>query len=187
MTSTTVSTVSKHKELEELFKKYGFTDFKWIVPKHIVVSQWVRMKCVFGCGGYGKNASCPPNVPSVAECEQFFREYHDTVVFHFEKHVEKPEDRHAWTKHVNAELLKLEREVFLSGYERAFLLFMGNCSFCADCPGERAKCANPKLSRPTVEAMAVDVYTTVRKAGYPLHVLSDYSQPMNRYAFLMIQ
>jgi hypothetical protein len=27
----------------------------------------------------------------------------------------------------------------------------------------------------------------VRKVGYPIHVLSDYSQAMNRYAFLMIE
>jgi len=64
---------------------------------------------------------------------------------------------------------------------------MDNCSLCADCPGERAKCVNPQLSRPTVEAMAVDVYTTVRQIGYPIQVLSDYAQAMNRYAMLLVQ
>jgi hypothetical protein len=34
--------------------------------------------------------------------------------------------------------------------------------------------------------MAIDVYTTVRKAGYPIQVLSDYAQEMNRYAFLLV-
>ena len=28
--------------------------------------------------------------------------------------------------------------------------------------------------RPTPEALAVDVYTTVCACGYPIHVLSDY-------------
>jgi hypothetical protein len=32
----------------------------------------------------------------------------------------------------------------------------------------------------------MDVYTTVRKLGYPINVLSDYKQEMNRYAFLLI-
>ena len=187
MTSTSNGMTSAYGRLEELFKTHGFTDFKWLNPRNIVVSRWVRMKCMFGCKEYGENASCPPNVPSVAECEKFFLEYADSVVFHFEKQMEKPEDRHAWTQQVNSALLKLEREVFLSGYERAFLLFMDSCSFCVDCPGERAKCKNPKVSRPTGEAMAVDVYTTVRKVGYPIHVLPDYSQSMNRYAFLMIR
>lgn len=50
-------------KLEALFQKHGYTDFKWIEPKDIVVSQWVRLKCTFGCGEYGRNAACPPNVP----------------------------------------------------------------------------------------------------------------------------
>ncbi|MCP4351485.1 MAG: DUF2284 domain-containing protein [Desulfobacterales bacterium] len=174
------------KELEELFKKHGFEDFKWIEPKEIIVSQWVRMKCTFGCGDYGKNASCPPNTPPVSECERFFREYSNAVIFHFEKKVDVPEDRHKWSKKINSDLLKLEREVFLSGYERTFLLFMDGCSLCTECSEQRADCKNPKMSRPVVEAMAVDVYTTVRKVGYPIQVRTDYSQEMNRYALLMI-
>lgn len=178
---------SKRKKLEALFYKHGYTDFKWIEPEKIVVSQWVRMKCIYGCGEYGQTASCPPNVPSVSECERFFREYRETAIFHFEKKVEKPEDRHAWTKRVNAKLSKLERELFLSGYERVFLLFMDSCSICSECTGLREECKEPRLARPSPEAMAIDVYATVRQVGYPIEVLSDYSQKMNRYAFLMIE
>jgi hypothetical protein len=35
--------------------------------------------------------------------------------------------------------------------------------------------------------MAVDVFSTVRQIGYPIQVLVDYSQTMNRYAFLLIE
>jgi hypothetical protein len=35
--------------------------------------------------------------------------------------------------------------------------------------------------------MAIDVFATVRKLGFPIEVLSDYSQAMNRYAFLVIE
>lgn len=142
---------------------------------------------MYGCGGYGQVAACPPNLPSVSECERFFREYSDAVIFHFEKKVAKPEDRHAWTKRVNAKLSKLEREIFLSGYERVFLLFMDSCSICGECTGLREECKEPRLARPSPEAMAIDVYATVRQVGYPIEVLSDYSQKMNRYAFLMIE
>ena len=51
--------------LETLFSDHKFSDFKWIDPKEIVVAQWVRMKCMFGCSEYGQNTSCPPNVPSL--------------------------------------------------------------------------------------------------------------------------
>jgi predicted metal-binding protein len=176
----------KRKGLETLFQEHGFLDFKWIKPENIVVSQWVRMKCTFGCGEYARNATCPPNVPTVAECERFFKEYTDAAVFHFEKKVAKPEDRHVWSRKLNMKLSKLEREVFLSGYERAFLLFMDSCCICKECSGERGKCKVPRSARPSPESMAMDVFSTVKRIGYPIEPLTDYTQAMNRYAFLMV-
>jgi len=35
--------------------------------------------------------------------------------------------------------------------------------------------------------MAVDVFSTARRCGYPIQVLTDYDQPMNRYALLLIE
>ena len=138
------------EDLASLFHKYGFEDYKWIDPEKIIVSQWVRMKCMYGCGEYGHNASCPPNVPTVSECERFFSEYSAAVIFHFDKKVDKPEDRHLWSKKVNVKLAKLEREVFLSGYERAFLLFMDSCGICGECPaGSKEECKEPRLARPS--------------------------------------
>ena len=114
-------------DLEALLTEHSFLDWKWLHPKDIVVSLWVRIKCMFGCGSYGKNASCPPNVPSVSECRQFFDEYSAAVVLHFEKRVERPEDRHAWSREANRKLLDLERAVFLKGHQKVFLLFMDSC------------------------------------------------------------
>lgn len=177
----------RRKDLELLIQKQGYTDYKWIDPKNIIVSQWVRMKCMFGCGGYGENACCPPNLPSVTECERFFQEYNRAIIFRFAKKLDNPDDRHAWSRKVNLKLLKLEREVFFSGYERVFLLFMDSCNICAECVGEKDKCNEPRMARPSPEGMAVDVYSTVKQLGFPIEVRTDYSQEMNRYAFLMIQ
>jgi len=174
------------KRLETLFEKHGFFDYRWIEPDSIVTAQWVRMKCLFGCPDYGKSACCPPNTPSVDECARFFREYKTAAVFHFEKAVEKPEDRHDWSRGINGRLLELEREVFLGGYVKAFLMYMDSCGLCASCVGTRASCKNLKGARPSADAMAVDVYATVLRAGYPIEVLSDYKKAMNRYAFLLI-
>jgi len=35
--------------------------------------------------------------------------------------------------------------------------------------------------------MGVDVFATVAKFGYPIAVLDNYNQEMNRYAFLLIE
>ena len=180
-------TKKERQALDRMFQEKGYGDYKWIDPQKIVVAQWVRMKCMFGCGEYGHNACCPPNVPSVTECKRFFHEYQDAVIFRFEKAVAKPEDRHKWSKKVNIKLAKLEREVFLAGYERAFLLFMDSCGICADCAETREGCKEPRSARPSPESMAVDVYSTAKLFGFPIEVRTDYSQEMNRYAFLMIR
>ena len=177
---------SEINKFEELFHQHGYSDYKWIDPGEIVVARWVRMKCQFGCDEYGQTATCPPNAPSIPECEVFFREYRLAAVFHFSKEVGKPEDRHDWTQGLNLKLLELEREVFISGYRKAFLLFLDSCGLCDNCTGVKATCKQPYLSRPTPEGMGVDVFATVRPLGFPIEVLADYKQTMNRYAFLMI-
>lgn len=172
--------------LEAMFRRAGFEDFKWFPPKDTVVAAWVRMKCIFGCPDYGKIGVCPPNTPSVEDCSRFFQEYQRGVIFRFEKKVDKPEDRFPWTKKISLRLTALEREVFLSGKVKAFLLALDSCQLCKTCPGTRAGCKHALKARPTAEAMAVDVYSTVLRAGYPIEVLSDYDKAMNRYAFLLI-
>jgi predicted metal-binding protein len=174
------------KQLEALFEKHGFTDYRWIKAKDIKVSQWVRFRCQFGCSLYGKDGACPPNVPSIAECREFFSDYEDAVIFHLQKAVDKPEDRKPWSKEMSLKLIKLEREVFLIGCYKAFLASFDSCSLCVECGGTRLDCKNKTLSRPGADALGVDVYATVRKAGYEIEVLKNYTDTMNRYAFLMI-
>jgi predicted metal-binding protein len=176
----------KRPPLEALFAERGFPDFRWIDPAEIVVAEWVRMKCRFGCREYGRNAACPPNTPPVDECARFFREYKRAAVFHFAKTVDRPEDRHAWTRKLNLELVRLEHELFKSGYFKVFLLFFDSCGICLECAEDRMSCKEPKLARPTPEGLGVDVYTTVRKIGYPIDVLPDYDREMNRYAFMLL-
>jgi predicted metal-binding protein len=175
------------EKLEEILDAHPGLDYRWIDPREIVVAQWVRMKCTYGCASYGRNATCPPNAPAVEECRSFFGEYRRAAILHFRKAVDHPEDRHAWTAGVNRGLLGLERAVFLAGYPRAFLLFIDCCSLCAQCAGTLSECKNPGSPRPTPEAMAVDLFSTVAKVGLPLEVLRDYDQPMNRYGFLLIE
>jgi len=174
-------------ELENIFRKNGFNDFTWIGASDIVTAQWVRMKCAYGCGSYGMNAKCPPHAPSLEECRRFFSEYEQAVLFHFSLKVEDPESRGRLTGKVNRDLLKVERRVFLSDYRKAFLFFIDECQLCDKCPGIPEECRNPRLARPSPESFCVDVFATVRKYDYPIHVLKDYDQEMNRYALLMVE
>ena len=126
-------------------------------------------------------------VPSVAECRDLFREYDRILVMRLSTKLDDPKDRAEWCRKKNARLLKLEREVFLSGYHKAFLLEMDECRICKECSAARIDCKKPKLARPSPEALAVDVFNTVRSLGFPIDVLSKYDQTMNRYAFLLVE
>jgi len=178
--------MTNKKNLEKVFQNHGYSDYRWINPKDIVVSHWVRNKCRYGCPTYGTKGACPPNNPPISECRDFFKEYSTAAVFHFEKSFRDPKDRHKWTNRINLKLLKLERDIFLSGYYKTFLFFMDECSLCTKCTGTRLECKNKESSRPSPEGFGVDVFTTVRSIGYPIEVLKDHKQKMNRYAFLMI-
>ncbi len=177
----------EHAELERIFIEHGFENFTWIYASDIEVAQWVRMKCTYGCGSYGKKATCPPNAPSFEECRRFFQDYGTGVLFHFRKKLEDPEKRDIYTRKINSGLLKVERDVFLSDYRKAFLFFMDECQLCEHCPGTLLECRNPRMARPSPESFCVDVFATVKKLGYPIEVLKDYDREMNRYAFLMVE
>lgn len=168
------------------FSVHGFTDYKWIKAEQIVVAQWVRMKCMFGCDNYG-DASCSPNVPSVAECERFIREYEDAVIFHVVKTAGKTDYPRDWINGVNRRLVDVEKAAFFAGHYRAFGMVMAKCRFCDPCMRVRSKCQKPLESRPTPEGLGVDVFATVRKAGYEIEVINQPEACMNRYAFLLVE
>ena len=48
-------------------------------------------------------------------------------------------------------------------------------------------CKHSESARPSPEAMGVDVFSTVKPLGFPIEILSDYEQTMNRYAILLIE
>jgi len=173
-------------KIDDMLKSYGY-EYKWISGDDVVVSQWVRTKCMYGCPEYGTKGACPPYVPSIPDCREFMREYKKIAIIHFPKIIDDPEKRREWTKQVNSDLVNLERGVFLAGYHKAFMLTMGSCHICKECTRTRMDCVDKKASRPTPEAFGVDVFATARKCEFPINVLDDYGQTQHRYALLLVE
>jgi predicted metal-binding protein len=173
------------KKIESLIQKQDFAVYKWIDPKEIVVAQWVRVKCTFGCSDYGLG-TCPPNTPSVSECDKFFKEYKSGLIIRLSKFADKNSYPSDWSKGMTKKLLELERDIFLSGHQKAFLLNQTCCSLCKECSGSRLDCKDKKNSRPSPESFAVDVYQTVRNVGLEINVVADNPAEMNRIAILLI-
>ena len=173
-------------QIETLFTQKGFHDFKWIDPEEIIVAQWVRVKCMFGCSDYGLG-TCPPNTPSVEDCEKFFKEYSTAVILKISTLADKNHYPSDWSAKMTTLLLDVEREIFLLGHPKTFLLNQTCCALCKECPGNRHDCKDKKNARPSPESFAVDVYKTVHNAGMELEVVSENPSKINRIAILLIE
>jgi predicted metal-binding protein len=175
-----------YQAIEQILREHGYSDIKWMRGGDFIVSQWVRFKCMYGCPSFGQKGTCPPSAPSIAECREFFSEYEKVLAIHIPLKLADPEERNAWSRGINLDLLKVERRAFLAGFPKAFLLFMDECCICSECTGTLIDCKHPKQARPSAEALGVDVFGTVRKLGFPIEVLTHFSEEMNRYAFLLL-
>jgi predicted metal-binding protein len=174
------------EKIDPVVQKQGFTDYKWIDPKEIIVAHWVRVKCTFGCSDYGLG-TCPPNTPSVQDCDSFFKEYENGLIIRLNKFADKTAYPSDWSREMTNKLLEIEREIFLLGHQKVFLLNQTCCSLGKSCSGSRSECKDKKNSRPSPESFAVDVYQTVRNAGLEIHVVAENPSEMNRIAIVLVE
>jgi len=180
-------TKASMKKIEKIAREQGFPDFKWINPKQVITGQWVRMKCMYGCKSYGKRGCCPPEVPSVADCREFFDDYRWGLFIHVAPRLEKPEDRFPWGAEMTRKASALEREIFLADFPKAFAFPPAPCRVCESCSGTKKDCRLPMIARPALEAFGVDVYGTARRFGYSIHVVRNYDGQMDRFGLLLVE
>jgi len=172
--------------VDKVLHEHGFSDYKWIRPSDVPVSQWFSVKCMYGCPDYGRNASCPPNVPSVSECSRFLAEYEKAVLIHL--FCDSTLDgMREWVVRNQKELLKVEKTIFVEGMEKAFLLSFDNCNLCGTCAGNVVECRFPYMRRPTMEAFGIEVFTLVKMLGYGISVKKDTKESTDRFALLLVQ
>ena len=184
------------KDLETIAMEGGATAVKLISPKDVVVAQWVRNKCQVGCRYFAKRFTCPPYSPTPQETAEVLRSYNQALLIEFadryrDRLREEPE-RSMFHK----ALYNMERTAFLSGYEKALSYEGGPCILCKECPAEKLENPNPFLkreclrpgeARPAMEAAGIDVYSTVRRAGFELHVAQEKSGPFKAFALVLLE
>jgi predicted metal-binding protein len=162
------------KKIKNLCLAQKAKDAKFIESAQIVVGYWTRYKCQYGCGAYGKNLCCPPNAPTPGETKKILSEYSSALLVRFGNKVK-----------VTPAIAALEREVFLMDYYKVVGFGAGPCRLCDEC--SLSECRFPEEARPSMEACGIDVYATVRKSGFPLHVLTSEDERQNRYGLLLIE
>ena len=101
--------ISRSSLLREANAKFEAID----PSKDVVVSRWVRLKCMFGYTTYGHNAACPPATTNISETRELLGEYHLGVIVNVSATFGDSAERRPWSHDIQGELLKIEREVFV--------------------------------------------------------------------------
>ena len=155
--------------------KLGVRDVLVISPSDVTTAEWVRLKCRYGCGGYGQCLVCPPFTPTPDQMRKVLDAYTRAILIHFEPEAE-----------IKAMVAELERQIFLGGAWKAFGVGAGPCYFCKSCAVEEGQCRHPERARPSMEACGIDVFSTVRRAGLPIEVVRTTRQCPNYYGLILV-
>jgi predicted metal-binding protein len=156
----------------------GADDATIIDTGTIVTGPWVRWKCRYGCDGYDSSLCCPPHTPDYRETREMVDSYEKALLVHVTDDIKRSTD-------LTVIVARLERDIFLAGYYKAFALGAGPCSLCAECP--KGVCRHPAKARPSMESCGIDVFQTARNNGYTIKVLKGHSCRMNRFGVVLVE
>jgi predicted metal-binding protein len=153
----------------------GAVDAKVVPVDQVVVKDWVRWKCHFGCDSYGTSLMCPPHSPTPDDTRALLTEYEYALLFRVQPDA---------PKRLAADL---ERRIFLEGYPAALAFTSGSCKLCEQCNLHGGACVRPFEARPSMESCGISVFDTARNAGYEIAVLTSKDQRYLRYGLVLIQ
>jgi predicted metal-binding protein len=185
-TKTKKLSTAKQRDLERyrrLALKKGATFAKLISPRTVKTAEWVRMKCTFGCSGYGGYLTCPPHSPTPKQTRKMLKDYSAAllIAFQFDKASQRPRISRLSKRLV----VDLERTAFLDGYPKAYAMASGPCRFCRTCDVDSG-CKHPELARPSMEACGIDVFTTARRNGLKINVVRGYKDGVTYCNLLLV-
>jgi len=157
-------------------KDLGFRSARSIDVDSVHVADWAGQRCQFGCSEYGR-PRCPPNSPSADETRKVLKDYSRALLLEGEPP----------TGSFHLKALKAEKEAFAAGFYKSFIYWAGPCSICKQgCP-DNGVCRNTRQARPSMESAGIDVFKTVRRAGFSLRPLRNKDDYVKYFALLLLE
>ena len=179
--------------LRSLLKKNSNYGLEKIVPfpiEKIDVAEWVRLKCQFGCSQYNTNWCCPPASPDLVKVRAVLQEYSQALLligsrqckdFYLNNAKRRAEQVRSWK-----EVVGIERQLFLEGYDKAISLVSSSCALCKKCTYPEA-CRFPKERRPPIEAFSIDLIGTLDKLRMRTPVAQNTDESFKYYAIILLE
>ena len=153
---------------------------KVIDPHSVVTAEWVRMKCQFGCSGFGMSLCCPPHAPTPDQTQKVINSYEKAILVH--RRLKRGER----SKGFNETIVRLEIEIFLNGYYKAWSMGSGPCRLCKEC-NPTGTCKHGYEARPSMEACGIDVFKTARDNGFPIEVVRTHEEERNLFGLILVE
>jgi predicted metal-binding protein len=166
----------------ELALAAGVSEAKIIPVSNVVTAEWVRLKCQFGCDGYGNGLCCPPRTPTPELMKRVLADYRRALIYSY---ICTPSDYRPKRRLMRRLVAELERSAFLDGHYKAFGLADGPCRLCRVCDLTR-DCRHPEQARPSMESCGIDVYATARNSGIKLEVATRRDGPSKHINLILI-
>lgn len=162
-----------------------------VSAEQIPVDERVTLKCqIPRCFGYGASAHCPPNTLKPAELNDLLNKYNWAVFFIKDVPPEViVRDRATIKERVDAyqEVFNIVNEIesnaFYDGHYLAFGFAAGSCRHtlcgqqktCRAMEGDRCRFA--LKSRPSMEAVGIDVFKMVAREGWDIYPIGSDAKP----------
>ena len=162
-------------KFRKVARDMGALEAKVVDAKSVVTAPWVRLKCQFGCGGYGGTLTCPPYSPTPEQTQSVLDCFQKALLLHGDEHTE-----------ISRMVAALERELFLAGYYKAIAFGAGPCRACRSCDVTEA-CRHPSVARPSMEAAGIDVFATARNNGFQIEVVTSDDCEANYFGLVLAQ
>jgi predicted metal-binding protein len=162
-------------------KSQGVDDALIVKTSSVFTAPWVRLKCQFGCSGYGERLCCPPRTPTPDETRRVLDSYSVAILLH--RHWQKS---YGTVNNFNDIVIALEKSLFLDGFYKAFGLGSGPCMRCSEC-NITGTCRNGEQARPAMEACGIDVFRTAREQGLPIHVVRNHKAERDIYGLVLVE
>lgn len=167
----------------------GIESLRPFSPEHIIVAEWVQLKCRYGCSRFNRSWCCPPATPTPEKAREIIAEYSLALLLestHYLPSFYRDDGRkraslvRCWKGTVS-----LERTLFLEGYHKAFSLVGESCSLCKRCvyPGN---CRFPQEKRPSLESFSIDVIGTLQRLGITPRLAVDIHEAFKYYAVILV-
>lgn len=163
---------------------FGLSEVKFIHTPQIFTSRSVRLRCQYLCSMTHQSPTSPPLTPTSNEAREIFDEYRYGVIVRKEEPFGVRDCRAVW-KDFSDTMLGIEADAWTRGYSRAFAVAIGNCLYLHHDDRFRP-CDYPTKSRPTLEALGVEMRDTLEMVHWEDYLNREASDPFQLFGLLLL-